>query len=67
MFYTDDPVRDAEMYDRYMEREMEHSKVGVCDHCCEAIYGCDKYYDIEGYLLHDDCLIEWAAQFKKGA
>lgn len=66
MFYTDNPVMDAEMYDRAMEREMERSRRGKCAYCRETIYGCDEYYDFDGELVHDECLIDWAAQYRKG-
>ena len=66
MFYTDDPVRDFDCWDAEQERKRERCCRGRCTHCGEDVYDYDDYYDIEGdILLHDDCLIDWAAQYRK--
>ena len=65
MFYSDDPVRDADRYDMEMHRQRERCRRGSCACCGEAIYGYEDYYDIDGILLHEDCLTDWAYQYKK--
>lgn len=40
-------------------------RIGTCDACSDPIYKSDDYYDIDGVLLHEDCLTDWAAQYKK--
>lgn len=64
--WTDEPAWDAEEYDRELEYRRERRRVGRCVCCYEPIYDIEGYYDINGELLHDDCLHEWAAQYKKG-
>lgn len=65
MYYTDDPVADFNRWDADMERRREEHCRGRCTHCGEEVYDYDDYYDIEGELLHEDCLYDWAAQYKK--
>ena len=64
-FYSDNPVRDFSRWDAEQERKRERHCRGACTHCGEDIYDWEDYYDIDGTLLHDDCLIDWAAQYKK--
>ncbi len=40
-------------------------ELGVCAECGEAIAYGEDYYDIEGELLHEDCLREWAEKFRR--
>lgn len=42
----------------------EPEVIGYCAQCKEAIYETDDRYDIEGVALHDDCLRDWAKQFR---
>lgn len=64
--WTDEPARDAEEYDREMEHRRWRNRVGRCCVCEDPIYATEEYYDIDGEMLHDDCLREWAAEYKKG-
>ncbi len=65
MCWTDDPVADFNRYDMEMERKRERHYKGECIHCREAVYDYDDHYDMEGDLLHEDCLYGWAEQYKK--
>jgi len=38
---------------------------GECAECGDLIYKHEDYYDIDGMLLHEECLTDWAAQYKK--
>ena len=38
--------------------------VGECAACGDLIYAHEERYDIEGELIHEDCLSDWAEQFK---
>lgn len=38
--------------------------LGKCEGCGEPIYPYEEYYDIEGELVHWDCLREWADKYK---
>lgn len=48
-----------------MACEAEPQTVGTCEHCNEPIYAWEDHYDIEGELLHDDCLVDWADKYRK--
>lgn len=53
MIWTDDPERDAAMYD--MERQKELDKLPKCDICGEPIQ--DEFlYDLDGTLVCEECL-----------
>lgn len=39
--------------------------VGVC-WCGSQIRADEDYYEIDGELIHDDCLHEWAQQYRAG-
>lgn len=67
MFYTDDPATDFDRWDADQERKRERHVRGRCTHCGEDVYDWEDYYDIEGDLLHEDCLVSWAEQYKVGA
>lgn len=50
-----------------MRCEPKSKLVGYCAQCKEAVYDWEERYDIEGeLLLHDDCLIDWAHQYRVG-
>ncbi len=34
-----------------------------CDHCGEDIYEGEEIYDLDGTLLHEDCLRDYARAF----
>ena len=53
MFYTDDPIRDHENHDRYMERRL--MRYPVCAECRERIQT-DDLFDINGELYCEDCM-----------
>lgn len=49
------------------DEKEEQVPVGQCA-CCEAeIMSWDEHYDIEGILVHDDCVLYYLKQFKKYA
>lgn len=33
--------------------------VGECDHCGGEIYEGEEVYDIDGYTVHEDCLLDF--------
>ena len=46
--------------------EKEYGKiVDRCDHCGEPIFEGYDYYEIDCIVVHDDCLKDWAQEFKK--
>lgn len=50
--------------DGCMMCEKPAKKVGICTACQEPVYGGEEYYDIEGELVHDDCLRDWAEKYR---
>lgn len=38
-------------------------EIGTCVECGDPIGYGEEYYDIEGELLHWDCLREWAEKY----
>lgn len=60
--FTDNPVVDAE---RWANREEPRPVLGECPECHEPVYGeCDGYYaddayEIDGEVIHEDCLIPY--------
>lgn len=65
-FYSDNPVNDFSRWDAEQERKREKHHRGRCTHCGADIYEYDDYYDFNGEcLVCDNCLIDWAAQYKK--
>lgn len=63
--YGDDPVRDAERHAAMQDRYAELHRVGRCAQCGEDIHDYDDYYDFENDIVHDDCVLDYIAQFKK--
>ena len=53
MIWTDNPKRDAAMYD--MERQKELDKLPKCDICGEPIQD-EDLYDLDGTLVCEECL-----------
>ena len=47
--------------------EPQPKLIGYCAHCKEAIYAWEDHYNIEDELIHDDCLVDWAAKYRKTA
>ena len=67
MYYTDDPVRDAERYYADLEEKAKSHEIGTCEECGEPIYDDDyaeyeedKGYKIEGCYFHERCIIPYA-------
>ena len=56
MCYSDDPIRDFEMHDAKRQAELE--RCPVCEHCKEHIQE-DEYYEIDGSIVCDDCLLDF--------
>ena len=52
-FYTDDPIRDAEMHEAEQERQL--SELPVCDHCEQPIQD-EHYYEVNGGNICPECL-----------
>ena len=50
-----------------MNCEKEAEIVGICESCREEIRADETYYDIEGDLLHEDCLLDWAWKYRREA
>lgn len=48
-----------------MRCEKEAEIVGICESCREEIHAGEDYYDINGDLLHDDCLLNWARKYRR--
>jgi hypothetical protein len=38
-------------------------EIGICKECGEPIEQGYTYYDIEGELIHEDCLMDWAEKY----
>lgn len=65
MFYSDNPVRDAEYWIANQDKEEMDHKVGSCDHCGDTIFGYEAYYDFNGEMIHEDCLYAWAEGYRR--
>ena len=53
MFYSDDPVADADRYDAEQQRMID--KLPKCDYCGEPIMD-DYFYNIDGTFICEECL-----------
>lgn len=62
ILWTSDPVRDARVYEEWTRPK----SIGVCEQCSDLIFDFEDYYEINGNMVHEDCLTDWAEQFKKG-
>lgn len=38
-------------------------RIGNCEHCSDTITDCEEYYNIEGILLHEECLQEYMSKY----
>ena len=36
--------------------------IGICEHCSDPITAGEEFYSIDGILLHEDCLSEFARE-----
>lgn len=52
-FYTDDPIRDAEMHEAEQERRL--SELPVCCYCENPVQH-EHFYEINGEMFCPDCL-----------
>lgn len=64
MCFTDNPVRDAERYAYLQDKHAELCRIGECAHCGEELHDYDEHYDFDGILVCDECLIDWAKNYK---
>lgn len=44
--------------------QVEPEPIGKC-WCGDQIHADESYYEIEGVLLHEDCLRDWAKQYRR--
>ena len=47
--------------------ETQAEIVGICESCRGEIRADETYYDIEGDLLHEECLLDWAWKYSREA
>ena len=47
-----------------MSCQKEPEPIGRCVQCGADIYPSDDHYNIEGELVCDDCLTDWARKYK---
>ena len=47
--------------------ETQAEIVGICESCRGEIRADETYYDIEGDLLHEECLLDWAWKYRREA
>ena len=45
----------------------EPAPIGECAYCHEPIYAGEDHYDIEGELIHEDHLVDWASKYRQTA
>ena len=50
--------------DGCMSCQPEPEIIGECAACGDLIYACDDVYDIEGDLVHEECLFDWAEKYR---
>jgi hypothetical protein len=56
--------RFCKVCDGCLECQEEAEPIGKC-WCGDHIHADESYYEIEGVLLHEDCLKDWAKQFRR--
>lgn len=61
MMWTNNPARDAERYHEHLEDSGK--KIGVCEHCSDPIFEGEDYYDIDGDMVHEDCIRDYAERW----
>ena len=44
--------------------DLDEHKIGTCAGCGGDIYDDESCYDIDGELVHEDCLDRWAEQYR---
>lgn len=53
MIYTDDPIRDFEVYSDEQDKKLEN--LPICAECEERIQG-DMCYEINGEYICEECM-----------
>ena len=48
------------------QREVEEHGLGACAHCGDPVLDYEEYYEINGELIHGDCILDWLEKFKHG-
>lgn len=43
----------------------EPKVITTCYHCGEPIHEGEDYYDIHNEVIHEDCLRDWASEYKR--
>ena len=38
--------------------------IGICESCGEPIQDGESYYDCDGSLVHEECLLDWAEKYR---
>ena len=56
-------INGAAECDGCMKCQKDPVIIGHCFNCGEELAEGDDHYDIEGVLLHEDCLHDWAKQY----
>ena len=64
-YYSENPVEDFNRWDADMEQSRMRRRRGKCMVCVEDIDEGEPHYDIEGDLIHIDCLEAWAEEYKR--
>ena len=57
-------VRGKIECDGCMSCEVEPCVIGECAACHEDIRADEDYYDIEGEIVHEECLSDWAEKYR---
>lgn len=55
MYYTDDPVRDANNYFAEKDREEQEATFANCSECGKPIYYGDRYAKEDGEYICEEC------------
>ena len=43
----------------------EPEPIGCCEACGEPVYAWDDRYNVEGEIIHSECLRDWAEKYKE--
>ena len=69
-FHTDDPVWDEARYSALIEQEQASRDYMECSCCGGRIFREDKthhgdiYYELEGVVICEDCILDYIRKFK---
>ena len=50
--------------ERRLEQARKEHIVGVCEKCGEEVLDYEEHYNINGELIHGDCVMDWLEQFR---